>query len=66
VRDSIGTSQVVSTPCPPPLAKAIKAGEGNCAQVSGLPNLHLSTWILVVPGAILALLAGRVLISARA
>jgi hypothetical protein len=48
-----------------PLVKAIKANVGNYAQVDGLPDLRLFTWILVVPGVLLALLAGRMLLATR-
>jgi hypothetical protein len=48
-----------------PLVKAIKANVGNYAQVDGLPDLRLFTWILVVPGVLLALLAGRMLLGSR-
>lgn len=48
-----------------PLVQAIKANVGNYAQVSSLPDLRLFTWILVVPGVLLALLAGRVLFVTR-
>jgi hypothetical protein len=48
-----------------PLVKAIKANVGNYAQVDGLPDLRLFTWILVVPGVLLALLAGRMLLGTR-
>jgi len=48
-----------------PLVKAIKANVGNYAQVDGLPDLRLFTWILVIPGVLLALLAGRMLLGTR-
>lgn len=48
-----------------PLVKAIKASVGNYAQVDGLPDLRLFTWILVIPGVMLALLAGRLLLRTR-
>lgn len=48
-----------------PLVKAIQANVGNYAQVDGLPDLRLFTWILVVPGVLLALLAGRMLLGTR-
>jgi hypothetical protein len=48
-----------------PLVRALRANVDNYAQVSSLPNLRLFTWILVVPGALLALLAGRTLLSDR-
>jgi hypothetical protein len=48
-----------------PLVKAIKANVDNYARVDSLPNLRLFTWILVVPGVLLALLAARTLLSTR-
>jgi hypothetical protein len=48
-----------------PLVKAIGANVDNYAEVSSLPDLRLFTWILVVPGVLLALLAGRTLLSTR-
>jgi hypothetical protein len=48
-----------------PLVKAIQANVGNYAKVDSLPDLRLFTWVLVVPGALLVLLAGWPLVSAR-
>jgi hypothetical protein len=48
-----------------PLVKAIQANVGNYAKVDSLPDMRLFTWFLVIPGALLALLAGRPLVSAR-
>jgi hypothetical protein len=48
-----------------PLVKAIQANVGNYAKVDNLPDLRLFTWILVVPGALLVLLAAWPLVSAR-
>jgi hypothetical protein len=48
-----------------PLVHAIQANVGNYAKVDSLPNLRLFTWILVVPGVLLVLLATWPLVSAR-
>lgn len=48
-----------------PLVKAIEANVGNYARVDSLPDMRLFTWILVVPGVLLALLAGRILLIGR-
>jgi hypothetical protein len=48
-----------------PLVTAVRANVGNYARVSGLPDLRLFTWALVVPGVLLALLAGTALLSTR-
>jgi hypothetical protein len=48
-----------------PLVQAIQANVGNYAKVASLPDLRLFTWILVVPGVLLVLLAGWPLVSAR-
>jgi hypothetical protein len=48
-----------------PLVKAIVASEGNYAKVDSLPDLRLFTWLLVVPGVALLLIAGGSLLSNR-
>jgi hypothetical protein len=48
-----------------PLVRAIQTNVGNYASVDSLPNLRLFTWILVIPGVLLVLLAGWPLVSAR-
>src|SRR5207237_5548133 len=48
-----------------PLVQAIQTNVGNYAKVDSLPNLRLFTWILVVPGVLLVLIAGWPLVSAR-
>jgi hypothetical protein len=48
-----------------PLVEALSSNVGNYGKVSSLPDLRLFTWILVVPGVLLALIAGGVLLSTR-
>jgi hypothetical protein len=44
-----------------PLVAAIQGNQGNFAKVYSLPDLRLFTWILVIPGALLVLIAGATL-----
>jgi len=48
-----------------PLVTAIKGNVTNYARVDSLPNLRLFTWLMVVPGVLLALIAGRLLVRDR-
>jgi hypothetical protein len=48
-----------------PLIKAISGSVGNFAQVDSLPDLRLFTWILVIPGGVLVLIAGGSLVGNR-
>jgi hypothetical protein len=48
-----------------PLVRAIQGNVGNYAKVDSLPDLRLFTWFLVIPGALLLVLAGWPLVGAR-
>jgi hypothetical protein len=48
-----------------PLVKAIKNNVGNFAKVDSLPDLRLFTWILLISGAVLVLIAAGSLRSNR-
>jgi hypothetical protein len=48
-----------------PLVRAIQGNVDNYASVDSLPNLRLFTWFMVIPGALLVLLAGGSVVTSR-
>jgi hypothetical protein len=46
-----------------PLVKTMQANVNNYAQVDSLPKFRLFTWLFVVPGVLLVLLAGWPLLA---
>lgn len=48
-----------------PLVSTMQANVNNYAQISSLPNFNLFTWFFVIPGVLLALLAGAAIVLGR-